>query len=184
MLFGNVSSHKTHYDILGVKEDASCEAIRSSYRSAILNSHPDKLQKKAETSNSGHNDRFLEIQRAWEILGSSKSRALYDSELRALRQDDAVTAEEVSLEDLTVEDGGDDDDDVELLYRCRCGDYFSIDSVELGEMGYPVLRDGSKISLKKRSDLPASVVLPCGSCSLKVRLLINADVWLQNDDHL
>ncbi|KAM7517083.1 hypothetical protein LguiA_006666 [Lonicera macranthoides] len=183
MLFGNVSSHKTHYGILGVEEDASCEEIRTSYRSAILNSHPDKLQKKAETSNSGHNDRFLEIQRAWEILGSSKSRALYDSELRALRQDDAVTAEEVGLEDLTVEDGG-DDDVVELLYWCRCGDYFSINSVELGEMGYLVLRDGSKISLKQQGDLPASVVLPCGSCSLTVRLLINADVWLQNDDHL
>uniref|UniRef100_A0A5B7BDX6 Putative diphthamide biosynthesis protein 4 n=1 Tax=Davidia involucrata TaxID=16924 RepID=A0A5B7BDX6_DAVIN len=183
MLFGNNSTHKTHYEILGVKEYASYEEIRTSYRSAILNSHPDKLQRTSEISDPEQEpgDRFLEVQRAWEILSNSMSRPIYDNELRA-KQQDAVAAEDVSLEDLTVEDAG---EILELFYQCRCGDYFSVDSLELGKMGCTLLRDGSKISLQTSSDaLPASVVLPCGSCSLKVRILINADVRLPTDDHL
>lgn len=42
-------------------------------------------------------------------------------------------------------------------------------------MGYPLLRNGSKVSLRTLDALPASVVLPCGSCSLKVRLLIDSN---------
>lgn len=164
---------RTHYDILGVKEDATCDEIRTSYRSSILNYHPDKLQKTPDISNSNNQpeNRFLEIQRAWEILGNSKSREVYDIELQALRQD-AIASEDISLEDLTVEDAG---DVVELYYQCRCGDYFSINSLELEEMGYLLLRDGNNVSLQTPNAFPASVVLPCGSCSLKIRLLINAD---------
>ncbi|KAK3039417.1 hypothetical protein RJ639_027666 [Escallonia herrerae] len=183
MLFGDTSIHKTHYDILKVKEDASLEEIRTSYRSAILNSHPDKMQKAAETSYPEHGagDRFLEIQRAWEILGNLQSRGVYDTKLRALRQD-AIDAEDVTFEDLTVEDAG---DVVEFLYQCRCSDYYSIDSLELGEMGFVLSRDRSTISLRSRNALPASVVLPCGSCSLKVRLFFNAaNTTLQRDHHL
>ncbi|KAA8528551.1 hypothetical protein F0562_035906 [Nyssa sinensis] len=141
MLFGNNSIHKTHYETLGVKEYASYEEIRTSYHSAILNSHPDKLQRKSEISNPDlvSGDRFLEVQRAWEILSDSRSRAIYDNELQALRQD-AVAAEDVSLEDLMVEDAG---EVLEFFYQCRCGDYFSVDSLELGKMGCTLLRDSS-----------------------------------------
>ncbi|KAK3041789.1 hypothetical protein RJ639_000305 [Escallonia herrerae] len=183
MLSGDTSILKTHYDILGVKEDACLEEIRTSYKSAILNSHPDKMQKAAETSYPKHGtrDRFLEIQRAWELLGNIQSRGVYDTKLRALRQD-AIGAEDVTFEDLTVEDAG---DVVEFLYQCRCSDYYSIDSLELGEMGFVLSRDMSTISLQSRNALPASVILPCGSCSLKVRLFFNAaNTTLQRDHHL
>ncbi|PON82007.1 Zinc finger, DPH-type [Trema orientale] len=82
---------------------------------------------------------------------------------------------------MMVEDGG---DMIELFYQCRCGDYFSLDSLELGKLGYPLLRDGSKISLLTGDALPASVVLPCGSCSLKVRFLINSDIYVTVDDDM
>ncbi|KAK3040986.1 hypothetical protein RJ639_029096 [Escallonia herrerae] len=151
MLSGDTSILKTHYDILGVKEDACLEEIRTSYRSAILNSHPDKMQKAAETSYPEH--------------GTGDRLSVYDTKLRALRQD-AIGAEDVTFEDLTVEDAG---DVVEFLYQCRCSDYYSIDSLELGEMGFVLPRDRSMISLQSQNALPAYVVLPCGSCSLKVR---------------
>lgn len=162
---------RTHYDILGVNEGATYEEIRTRYRSSILNYHPDKLQKTDDLSNSINlpDDRFLEIQSAWEILGNPTSRAIYDIELQTLKQD-ATTSEDVSIEDLTIEYDG---DVVELLYQCRCGDCFSIDSVELEEMGYLLSRDGDTISLQTLNSFPASVVLPCGSCSLKIRLLMN-----------
>ncbi|KAL3505182.1 hypothetical protein ACH5RR_035023 [Cinchona calisaya] len=178
---GNLIS-KTYYDILSVKEDASDEEIRSAYRSSILSSHPDKLLKKSEALNREHesSNKFIELQQAWEILSNARSRAMYDSELQSLRQD-AVTCEDVSLEDLTVEEAG---DILELSYSCRCGDYFVIDSSELTEIGYPLSRNGSRTTLHTTKTPPASVILPCGSCSLKIRLLINANVRHHIDDHL
>ncbi|KAI3513127.1 hypothetical protein L1887_20453 [Cichorium endivia] len=176
MQLANNSIRQTHYNILNVKEDATHEEIRSSYRSALLSSHPDKLQNTSPTTNSNHQDprsRFLDIQTAWEILGDVKSRAVYDRELRVSRQDE-VTADEIELEDLAVEAGG---DVVELYYQCRCGDYFSLDSLELKEMGFEIsTKKGGKISLQALDNGSlTSIVLPCGSCSLKIRLVINKD---------
>lgn len=183
MLHRKSCIQETYYDILSVKEDATYEEIRSCYRSSILNTHPDKLQNASDSSpaESGSGDRFFKVQKAWEILSDSRSRALYDSELRASRQDDIVAAEDVSLEDMAFEDGG---DFIELFYQCRCGDYFSVDSLELGKMGYSLLRDGSNISPQTRDGLPASIVLPCGSCSLKIRLLINLDICVSINDNI
>ncbi|KAM2066759.1 hypothetical protein ACFX1T_043190 [Malus domestica] len=169
MVLGSHPIQDTHYDILSVKQDASYEVIRASYRSAILDSHPDKLQ-----STSGSGDRFLKVQKAWEILGDSRSRALYDSWLRASSHD-AMVAEDISLEDVMVEDAG---EVIQLFYQCRCGDYFFVDSLELEKMGYALLKDGNKISFEAQNALPASLVLPCGSCSLKVRILINSDDFM------
>ncbi|OMO74829.1 hypothetical protein COLO4_26477 [Corchorus olitorius] len=166
MILGSDSIGETHYDILSVKEDASYEEIRTSYRSALLNSHPDKLHADHEAG-----DRFLRVQKAWEILSDSKLRAVYDSELRASRQD-VVASEDIGLEDMMIEDAG---ELIELFYQCRCGDYFSVDSMELGKMGYTLMGNESEISLRTPDALPASVVLPCGSCSLLVRLIINPD---------
>ncbi|GJX59670.1 DPH4 protein [Tanacetum coccineum] len=174
MQLANNAISQTHYSILNVKEDASHEEIRTGYKSALLISHPDKLQKPSPTTNSNHDEpqsRFLEIQTAWEILGDVKSRALYDMELRVSRQEDVI-ADEVELDDLIVEANG---DVLELFYQCRCGDYFSLDSFELEEMGFQLLR-GDKVSLQALGSANmASIVLPCGSCSLKVRLIIKND---------
>ncbi|KAM0973539.1 hypothetical protein ACFX2J_016701 [Malus domestica] len=169
MFLCNNSIQETHYEILSVKQDASYEDIRASYRSAILDSHPDKSQ-----STCGSGDRFLKVQKAWEILGNSRSRALYDSALRASSLD-AMVAEDISLKDVMAEDAG---EAIQLFYQCRCGDYFFVDSLELEKMGYALLRDGRKISFEAQNALPASLVIPCGSCSLKVRMLINSDDFI------
>ncbi|KAI5656217.1 hypothetical protein M9H77_25010 [Catharanthus roseus] len=172
----------TCYDILGVKEDASYEQIRATYRALILSSHPDKLSKDSEssTSNNETGNRFIELQKAWEILSDPKLRATYDNELRILRQD-AATSEDVNLEDLTIEDSG---ETLMCSYSCRCGDYFAIDSLELAEMGYFLSRNQSIVRLHTTKSLPASVILPCGSCSLKICLLITSNFELCMDDHL
>ncbi|KAK7269210.1 hypothetical protein RIF29_21928 [Crotalaria pallida] len=168
---------ETHYEVLNVKEDASYEEIRASYRGAALSLHPDKLLKMSETSsdNQTAQDRFLKVQKAWEVLGDSSSRLCYDNEMRRSRLDilAADVAEDVSLEDMIVEDDG---DALQLLYQCRCGDYFSVNSLELRKMGYSLFREGSSISVLNVDDtLPGSVILPCGSCSLRASLVINMD---------
>ncbi|XVE55926.1 hypothetical protein DITRI_Ditri03aG0196400 [Diplodiscus trichospermus] len=172
MILESNSIRETHYDILAVKEDASYEEIRASYRSAVLNSHPDKLHSDHESG-----DRFLRVQKAWEILSDPKSRVVYDSELRDSRQD-VMTSEDISVEDMMIEDDG---GVMEIFYQCRCGDHFSVDSLELGKMGYTLLRDETEISIRTPDALPASVVLPCGSCSLLVRLMINPDIKIPSE---
>ncbi|KAF5178838.1 Dnaj heat shock n-terminal domain-containing protein [Thalictrum thalictroides] len=172
LLVGESSIHKTYYDILSVNEDATYEEIRASYKSVVLNSHPDKLSTITETSDHPHEleERFLNVRKAWEILGDSKTRALYDHELRDSRHD-LDTAEDISLEEMTMEEVG---EVVELFYQCRCGDYYAIDSTELKEMGYTLDSGENKAVLNRPDSLPTSVILPCGSCSLKIRLMINA----------
>ena len=78
-------------------------------------------------------------------------------------------ASDIEIEDKTVENSA---DSAELLYPCRCGDYFSITSCELSEMGISVSEDG-EIELEAPDSVSTSVVLGCGSCSLKTRLVIN-----------
>ncbi|MBA0738244.1 hypothetical protein Gogos_011636 [Gossypium gossypioides] len=175
MILGSNSVRETHYDVLFVKEDASYEEIRASYRTAILNSHPDKLNSDHETG-----ERFLRVQKAWEILSDPKSRTAYDSELRDLRQD-VVASEDISLDDMIIEDAG---EVMELYYQCQCGDNFSVDSLELNQMGYTLMRDGTGIFVRTPDALPASIVLPCGSCSLLVRLMINPDIKVPIDGYL
>ncbi|KAK3025646.1 hypothetical protein RJ639_040632 [Escallonia herrerae] len=146
-----------------------------------VETHGECLKTETSYPEHGTEDRFLEIQRAWELFGNIQSRGVYDTKLRALRQDD-IGAEDVTFEDLTVEDAG---DVVEFLYQRRCSDYYYIDSLELGEMGFVLSRDRSTISLQSQNVLPVFVVLPCGSCSLKVQLFFNAaNTTLQRDHHL
>ncbi|KAK3008425.1 hypothetical protein RJ639_014824 [Escallonia herrerae] len=72
----------------------------------------------------------------------ARSSGVYDTKLRALRQD-AIGVEDVTFEDLTVKDAG---DVVRFLYQSRCSDYYSIDSLELGEMGFVLSRDRKSLS--------------------------------------
>ncbi|KAK9111450.1 hypothetical protein Scep_018969 [Stephania cephalantha] len=178
MLFlDDCTFQRTHYDILSVREDASYEEIRACYRSAVLNCHPDKLLWTKGVPEDHHElqQRFIKVQKAWEILSDSRSRAVYDDELQASRQD-AETGEEVSFKEMTIEDIG--EVVVRFSYQCRCSDHFSIDSSELEELGCSLQRKGSKISLQRPEDATAtSVILPCGSCSLKICLIIDDVVF-------
>ncbi len=65
--------YKDYYKILGVNRKASAEEIRSAYRKLAMKYHPDKNpgDKKAE-------ERFKEINEAYQVLSDDKKRAHYD----------------------------------------------------------------------------------------------------------
>lgn len=166
----SISNQKTLYEVLSVSEDATYDEIRAAYKCAALNTHPDKAQATLESfvsSNEQHD--FFGVQKAWETLRYPKCRAEYDKQLQSSRQSLDVVASDIGIEDMIVESS---DDGVELLYACRCGDYFSITACELGEMGISVSEDG-EIEAQAPDSLSTSIVLGCGSCSLKTRLVIN-----------
>jgi diphthamide biosynthesis protein 4 len=54
---------------------------------SIISPRPDKLQKTSKSFKLDHEsrERFLKVQKAWEILSNLSSRTVYNSELRALR---------------------------------------------------------------------------------------------------
>lgn len=63
----------THYDTLGVSENASLEEIKKAYRKLANQHHPDK---------GGDTNKFQQIQSAYETLGDDNRRAQYDTERR------------------------------------------------------------------------------------------------------
>lgn len=60
------------YSILGVPKSANEDAIKKAFRKLAVQYHPDKAPGKS------NEDKFKEINRAHEVLGDPKKRALYD----------------------------------------------------------------------------------------------------------
>lgn len=65
---------KNYYDILGVKEDASAEEIKKTFRKLAMKYHPDR-----NPGNAAAEARFKEISEANETLSDPKKRAEYDN---------------------------------------------------------------------------------------------------------
>jgi molecular chaperone DnaJ len=61
---------KDYYEILGVSRDASDEEIKKAYRRLAHKYHPDK--------GSGNEERFKEVNEAYQILSDREKRAQYD----------------------------------------------------------------------------------------------------------
>ncbi len=65
---------KDYYKILGVDPSASQEEIKKAYRKLVLKYHPDRNPGDKEAE-----ERFKEINEAYEVLGDPEKRAQYDS---------------------------------------------------------------------------------------------------------
>jgi DnaJ family protein A protein 2 len=61
--------NKKYYEILGVDQKASADDIRKSYRKKAVTLHPDK---------GGDQQKFQELQHAYEILSDPEKRTIYD----------------------------------------------------------------------------------------------------------
>src|ERR1700683_2160565 len=72
----------TYYDILGVSRTASTEDIKRAYRKLAQDFHPDKLAGIPPAVAKLAEEKFKDVQEAYEIL--TKHRAEYDNQLRAV----------------------------------------------------------------------------------------------------
>lgn len=61
---------KDYYQILGVPKTASEAEIKTAFRKLAHQHHPDKA--------GGNNDKFKEINEAYQVLGNADKRAQYD----------------------------------------------------------------------------------------------------------
>jgi molecular chaperone DnaJ len=68
-----MSNKKDFYDLLGVDRTASQEEIKKAYRKKAVKYHPDKNK-----GDKAAEEKFKEINEAYESLSDSKKRAMYD----------------------------------------------------------------------------------------------------------
>jgi len=66
-------SKRDYYEVLGVSRTASQDELKKSYRKLAMKYHPDRNQGNAEME-----DKFKEVQEAYEALSDQRKRAAYD----------------------------------------------------------------------------------------------------------
>ena len=76
----NQNSKKTHYELFGLKMDATQEDIRKVYRKLSLKFHPDRVSDPNEKLIA--EEKFKELSTAYAILSDPKKRRSYDLSLR------------------------------------------------------------------------------------------------------
>ena len=69
----NDMSKRDYYEVLGVDKSAGEREIKKAYKKLAMKYHPDRTQ-----GDKGLEDKFKEIQEAYEILSDSQKRAAYD----------------------------------------------------------------------------------------------------------
>ena len=108
------------YEVLGVAEDASADAIKKAHRKLARDSHPDRNpdDPKAE-------ERFKQIQQAYDVLGDEKKRRQYDQMRR-----DPFTGQGRG-----PGAGGFDPGGGGRFYRAPDGTYVRVDSTGFGPGG-------------------------------------------------
>ena len=75
----------THYEVLGVKDNATSKEIKKARRKLALCLHPDKNVGMNEMVRGLVQERFLEVQEAYATLSDTARRKEYDEALGALR---------------------------------------------------------------------------------------------------
>ncbi|KAF9011171.1 hypothetical protein BDQ17DRAFT_1387623 [Cyathus striatus] len=129
------SSHPTpnYYLLLSLPQNASYAEIKSAYHKALLQTHPDKQNRRIVLSTTEPID-ISALKEAYVTLSSPELRARYDASLMAQGKNAGPRpAQVVSLEEFTSEVDGDDQDGP-WRYDCRCGGIYRI-SVEDMERG-------------------------------------------------
>ena len=66
---------KDYYEVLGIAKGASAEDIKKAYRKLAREHHPDMVK---ETDKKHAEERFKEINEAYQVLGDTEKKQMYD----------------------------------------------------------------------------------------------------------
>uniref|UniRef100_T1JDW0 Diphthamide biosynthesis protein 4 n=1 Tax=Strigamia maritima TaxID=126957 RepID=T1JDW0_STRMM len=132
----------TFYDLLGVEQNASRAEIKEKYQKLVRQVHPDKQ----ELCDSNH---FIEIDKAWKVLGDEDERRRYDAELLEKELENEICIQE-TIDSSMLSKARD-----VFYYPCRCGDTFSVEE--------------SQFKDHSQNDL----LLGCNGCSLFIKIIFS-----------
>ncbi|XP_044281729.1 dnaJ homolog subfamily C member 24 [Varanus komodoensis] len=126
MAFGELPK-KDWYGILGAGPSDTLAELKRKYQRLVLLYHPDKQSADVSAGEvEARMQRFIEIDRAWKILGNEETKKEYDLQ----RREDELTQgwpadAQVSLEDMTW-----NHNDNCYSLTCRCGGKYSVSKFE------------------------------------------------------
>ena len=66
-----MDNYRDLYNVLNVESDSETEQIKQAYKQLVRLYHPD-------SGSSSNNEKFFEIQNAWEVLSDNEKRTEYD----------------------------------------------------------------------------------------------------------
>lgn len=69
---------RDYYEVLGVAKDASEADIKKAYRKAAMKYHPDKFSNASEKEKKDAEEKFKEINEAYQVISDKEKRAQYD----------------------------------------------------------------------------------------------------------
>ncbi|KAI0793933.1 DnaJ-domain-containing protein [Fomes fomentarius] len=91
-----MASPRNLYDILGVPQNATPEAVRKAYKLKALETHPDKLPPGADEQEvEAAETKFRDVRTAFDVLSDPAKRKAYDNGLNFIRRRVNVNAEDV-----------------------------------------------------------------------------------------
>lgn len=70
---------KNYYEILGVQKTATADELKAAYRSLAKKYHPDVYANKSDAEKKEAEEKFKEINHAYEVLSDDQKRAAYDT---------------------------------------------------------------------------------------------------------
>ena len=69
---------RDYYEVLGINKNSSDSEIKKAYRKAAMKYHPDKFASASENEKKDAENKFKEINEAYEILSDPQKKAVYD----------------------------------------------------------------------------------------------------------
>lgn len=70
---------KNYYEILGVSKTATADELKSAYRKLAKQYHPDLYTTKSDAEKKNAEEKFKEINHAYDVLSDEQKRAAYDT---------------------------------------------------------------------------------------------------------
>ncbi|KAM3920747.1 dnaJ homolog subfamily C member 24 isoform 1-T2 [Leptodactylus fuscus] len=139
-------TEKDWYSVLGANPSDSPAVLRQKYQKLALLYHPDKQHGDISSEQDAEGaQRFIEISRAWKILGNEETKRAYDLQQRDGKLSQSFPVDNhIHMEDMTWQEDGD-----YYSYACRCGGQYTAD----------------------QRDLEQTSLVNCDSCSLIIEVL-------------
>uniref|UniRef100_A0A8C6Y4Z1 DnaJ heat shock protein family (Hsp40) member C24 n=1 Tax=Naja naja TaxID=35670 RepID=A0A8C6Y4Z1_NAJNA len=122
---------KDWYSILGAEPCDSLKELKRKYQRLILLYHPDKQSTDVPAGEAeARMQRFIEIDRAWKILGNEERKKEYDLQRREYELEQGCPVDtQVSLEDMTW-----NHNDHCYSFTCRCGGKYTVSKNEVEDV--------------------------------------------------